>query len=163
MDKEIPDLFTDCLMNSFRHTTATPGNRDCYNPSLNATGTVVAFATDADYFGQNIPQYQFEVWLYDTVAMTLTRVTYASDSDRASDRTTVSADGSLVAFQSDSDFLGDGIPNNQFEVWLYNTATMTYTRVTIGSDTDRDTIRPSLSEIWIARLGHRVYLPLVLK
>jgi hypothetical protein len=64
---------------------------------------------------------------------------------------------------------------------------MTYTRVTIGSDTDRDTIRPSLSadgltlafhsdsdllgenildsrdEIWIARLGHRVYLPLVLK
>jgi Tol biopolymer transport system component len=132
MDKEIPDLFTDCLMNSFRHNTATPGNRDCYNPSLNATGTVVAFATDADYFGQNIPQYQFEVWLYDTVAMTLTRVTYASDSDRASDRTTVSTDGLTLAFHSVSDLLGENILDSR-------------------------------DEIWIARLGHRVYLPLVLK
>jgi Tol biopolymer transport system component len=180
-------LYDTTTMTYTRVTTATPGNRDCYNPSLNAAGTVVAFATDADYFGQNIPQYQFEVWLYDTAAMTLTRATYASDSNRASDRTTLSADGSLVAFQSDSDFLGDDIPDGQFEVWLYNAVTMTYTRVTVGSDQDRDSFRPSLSadgsvlafhsdsdllgegipnsrdEIWLARLGHRVYLPLVLK
>ena len=49
---------------------------------------------------------------------TLVRVTTASDSGRASYEPSLSADGTIVAFRSDSDFLGQGIPDNQFEIWL---------------------------------------------
>jgi hypothetical protein len=41
----------------------------------------------------------------------LTRVT-ASDNDRASFEPSLSAGGTVVAFTSDSDFLGQGIPDN---------------------------------------------------
>jgi len=70
-------------------------------------------------------------------AETLPRVTTASDSDRDSRGPSLSADGAVVAFYSDSDFLGQGIPGDQFEIWLYSTTTMTLTRVTTASDGDR--------------------------
>ena len=101
-----------------RVTTASDGNRDSSWPSLSADGTTVAFQSDSDFLGQGIPDEQYEIWLYDTTTMTLTRVTTASDSHRASHYPSLSADGAIVAFQSDSDFLGQGIPRWQSEIWL---------------------------------------------
>ena len=76
---------------------------------------------------------------------TLARLTTASSSDRSSHDPSLSADGTLVAFYSDSDFLGQGIPVDQFEIWLYNTSTMTYTRVTTASDVNRGSDAVELS------------------
>ena len=119
--------------------------RDSFGPSLSADGTVVAFYSDSDFLGQGIPDEQFEVWLYDTSTMTYTRVTTATDVDRDSQQVALSADGSVVAFSSDNDFLAQGIPDEQNEIWLYDTGTKTYTRITTASDSIRDSYKPSLN------------------
>ncbi len=49
----------------------------------------------------------------------LARVTSASHSDRDSYDPSVSGDGTVVAFVSDSDLLNEGIALGQVEVWLW--------------------------------------------
>jgi Tol biopolymer transport system component len=180
-------LYDTTAMTLTRVTTASDSYRASGGPSLSADGTILTFGSDSDFLGQGIPLWQDEIWLYDTTAMALTRVTTASDSGRGSYDPSLSADGTTVAFRSDSDFLGQGIPSSQDEIWLYNTTTMTLTRVTTASDSDRSSSSPSLSadgtivafqsdsdflgqgiprwqyEIWLKRVGYRAYLPLVLR
>lgn len=128
-----------------RITSATPSNRDSYNPSLSADGTVVAFESDADFLGQGIPYDQEEIWLYDTRTLTYTRVTTGS-SLRESQDASLNADGTVVAFESDTDLLNEGISEDQWEVWLYDATTQTYTRVTTATGSgDRDSYDPSLN------------------
>lgn len=129
-----------------------------------------------------------EVWLYDTKTLTFTRITSASASDRDSQYPSLSGDGTIVAFESDSDLLNEGRPDNVSEVWLYDTQTLTFTRVTSASAGDRDSKDPSMSrdgtlvtfksdsdlltevatnnayEIWLwgKEFAYDIYLPLVL-
>jgi Tol biopolymer transport system component len=103
-----------------RITTASHSNRDSVVPSLNAGGTKIAFMSDSDFLGQGIPNDQDEIWLYDTTVMTLTRITTSSPSLRRSRIPNLSADGTKIAFDSEADFLGQGILTNQFEIWLYS-------------------------------------------
>ncbi len=132
-------------MSQTRLTTASEANRGSFRPSVSADGSIVAFESDSDFLGQGLADNQFEIWLYDTATMTFTRVTSVSQANRDSFRPSVSADGSKVAFRSDSDFLGQGIADNQFEIWLYDTATMTFTRVTSASQAGRVNSRPRVS------------------
>ena len=98
---------------------AGTGGRNSYNPSLSGDGTKIAFRSDSDFLTQGLPDDQWEIWLYDTATMTVTRVTTAAGiGDRDSLNPSLNRDGSKVAFQSDSDFLGQGIPDNQQEIWL---------------------------------------------
>ena len=130
-----------------RLTNATDtADRDAFFPSLNADGTKIVFGSDADFFAEGIPDQQFDLWLYDTATMTVTRLTTASDANRVSERPSMSADGTKIAFVSDSDFLGQGILDGQTEVWLYDTATMTVTRVTTASD-------PALRDAFFASIS----------
>ncbi len=141
-------LYDTATMTVTRVTTSSDGvNRDSYYPSLSADGTVVAFVSDSELLGPSIVNGQYEIWLYDTATMTVTRVTTSSDGDnRYSMHASLSDDGTRVAFYSDSDFLGQGIPDDQWEVWLYDTATMTVTRVTTAAGSgNRDSWHPSLS------------------
>ena len=182
-------LYDTVAMTYTRVTSATGADdRFSYDPSLNADGTVVAFESDSDLLNEGRSGGVYEIWLYDTVAMTYSRVTTASHGNRDCSNPSVSADGTVVAFYSDSDFLGQGIASKQFEVWLYDTVAMTYTRVTSASHSNRDSFSPNLSddgtivafesdsdflgqsildsqsEIWLWRsLKHRVYLPHVMK
>ena len=173
-----------------RITWASDSTRESSGPSLSADGTRVAFHSDSDFLGQGIQHEQTEVWLYDTTTMTFTRVTTASHSTRDSFWPSLSADRTIVAFPSDSDFLGQGILDDQHEIWMYDTTTMTLTRVTTASDSNRHSFVPSLSadgdivafysdsdflgqgipdnqyEIWLYSeipAQYRVYLPLLLR
>lgn len=65
--------------------------------------------------------------------LSLTRVTYASDANRDSLAPTLNLSGTKIAFESNSDFLHQGIPVDPFEIWLFDTSTMSYTRITTGS------------------------------
>ena len=112
-------------------------------PDLSADGTRVAFQSNSSLLGQYLPEYQYEIWLYDTATMTLTRITSASGAYRSSGHPRLSADGTEVGFHSNSDFLGQGIPYGQFEIWLYDTTTMTYTRIT--TSTGGDSAAPAIS------------------
>ncbi len=141
-------LYDTATMTVTRVTTSSDGvNRDSYYPSLSADGTVVAFVSDSELLGPSIVNGQYEIWLYDTATMTVTRVTTSSDGDnRYSMHASLSDDGTRVAFYSDSDFLGQGIDDEQFEIWLYDTATMTVTRVTTAAGSgNRDSWYPSPS------------------
>ena len=139
-------LYDTATMTVTRVTSASNDNRESHGPSLSADGKRVAFFSDSDFLGQGILLMQDEIWLYDTTTMALTRVTVASGSNRDSSSPSVNADGSRVAFQSDSDLLNQGIMDNQTEIWLYDTATMTFTRVTTSSGgANRDSVLPSLS------------------
>jgi Tol biopolymer transport system component len=129
-----------------RVTTSTGGDtRISTAPSLNADGTIVAFQSDADLLNQGIPQGQDEIWLYDTTSKEYTRITTASETNRNSRHPHISADGNLVVFESDSDFFEEDIPEYQYEIWLYNTTSKEYFRITTASDSSRYSLRPRLS------------------
>ena len=173
-----------------RLTTASSTNRDSESPSISADGTKIAFISDSDFLGQGIPDGQYEIWLYDTSGMTVTRITTASAVNRDSWSPQVSADGGKITFYSDSDFLGEGITDNQNEIWLYDTSTMTVTRLTTASTTGRNSKNPTINangtkiafdsdsdflgqgipqnqlEIWLyddAEIAYSVYLPIVIR
>ena len=93
----------------------------------------------------------------------------------------------MVAFRSDSDLLNEGRPENVDEIWLYDTATLTFTRVTSASHAERYSSFPSLNgdgtvvafhsdsdfpkqgiaeeyeEIWLWEEFEYIYLPLALR
>jgi Tol biopolymer transport system component len=85
-----------------RVTRASDGDRYSYYPSLNADGTVVAFCSDSDLLNENRPVDAMEIWLYDTKTTTYTRVTSASHAYRDSWSPSLSSDGTIVAFDSDT-------------------------------------------------------------
>lgn len=138
-------LYDTTTLTHTRVTTATDTNRDSFSPKLSADGTTLLFYSDADFLSEGMTDNQNEVWLYDVNHTTYTRITTASDGDRRSWSESLSADGTLVAFTSDSDLLGQGIIDEQIEVWLYDTATLTYTRVTTASDVERQSYHPRLN------------------
>jgi Tol biopolymer transport system component len=100
-------------------TTASDSYRDSAAANLSADATVIAFSSDSDFLGQGIPNNQSEIWPYDTATMTYMRVTAASDVNRSSYAPSLSVDTTVIAFDSDSDFLGQGIPRGQWEILLY--------------------------------------------
>lgn len=102
-----------------RITQASDSNRDSYGVSISADSTKIAFSSDSDFLGQGIPDDQEEIWLYHTATMTLTRITTASSPLRDSTTASMSADGTTIAFNSNSDFFGQGILTDQLEIWLY--------------------------------------------
>jgi Tol biopolymer transport system component len=139
-------LYDTTTMTFTRITWASYDNRDTLYPSISGDGTVVAFDGDSDLLNEGIADQQWELWLYDTATMTFTRVTSAPDPTRGSYYPSLSGDGTVVAFWSDSDLLNEGRPDEVHEIWLYDTATMTFTRVTSASHANRGSYDPSLSE-----------------
>ncbi len=109
-----------------RVTTASDANRDSRGPSLSGDGTVVAFHSDSDFLNEGIADGQREIWLYDTTTLTFTRVTSASHANRDSWVPSLNGDGTVVAFDSDSDLLNEGIANEQWEIWLWEESEGTY-------------------------------------
>jgi len=128
-----------------RAATSSDENRNSNHPSLSEDGTVVAFYSDSDLLNEGRPDNAYEIWLYDEATMTYTRVTSASHANRDSVDPSLSGDGTVVAFESDSDLLNEGRPDNAFEIWLYDTSTMTYTRVSSASHSNRDSYTPNMS------------------
>lgn len=111
--------------------THTSGpDRESLYASLTADGTVVVFDSDSDLLNEGISNDQGEIWLYDSTTQELRRLTHASGPDRRSRRPIISADGSIIVFYSDSDFLNEGIADGQYEIWLYTVETGELTRIT---------------------------------
>lgn len=103
------------------------------DPHISADGMLVAFWGDNDLLNQGISDGAFEVWLYDLATLTVTRITTGTPSGRVSGYTTLSGDGNRLAFISNSDFHSQGIGGGEFEYWLYDVQSDSYTRVTTDS------------------------------
>jgi Tol biopolymer transport system component len=140
-------LYDTTTVTVTRVTTGASADRRSHSPSLNADGTKIVFESNVDFFNQGIPQKGSEIWLYDTTTMTLTRVTTAKgDGLRESGSPKISADSTKIVFVSDSDFLDEGIADDQFEIWLYDVAAMTLTRITTVLDSHCPVYLPLISK-----------------
>lgn len=113
-----------------RVTTASGSGRESTAANVSADGRRVVFQSDSDFRGEGIPNGTDEIWLYDTETRALTRITRASDPSRDSQNPVISADGSTLVFESDSDLKGEGMPARQRELWRYDVASGELTRLT---------------------------------
>jgi hypothetical protein len=121
----------DTFTMTYTRITTSPGG-DSTAPHISTDGTRIVFNSNADPLGQGTKG--FEVWLYDTVTLTYTRVTSSEiPSDSWSHAPTMSGSGEQIAFISDCDFLGDDAVAGQYKLWLYDTTTMSYTCVSDSS------------------------------
>jgi len=129
-----------------RITHASSESRHSRNPTVSADGSRIAFESNSDFLGQGIPGHQFEIWLHDAATGHLSRVTAASNMFRDSHQACISPDGEMIAFHSDSDFLGEGdILYRGFEIWLYHVRTGDLERLTRATGPNRASSAPVIA------------------
>jgi len=178
-------LYDPVALTFTRITSAPVGS---YDPSLNDDGTVIVFRSYADLLDEGRPDNITEIWIYDTLAMTFTRVTSYTGSGSVY-YPTVSGEGTRVAFRSSVAYVGPDIPVEGAEIWLYDRPTGELVRVTYANGPGvRYSTRPGLNtdgkrmvlesdsafygqpipedqgEVWLwDELEQHVFLPLVLR
>jgi Tol biopolymer transport system component len=74
------------------------------SPALDASGTRLAFVSDADLIGSN-PDGNSEIFLLHTILGTITQITVTSEG--FSSAPAINADGTRIAFVSSADARGD--------------------------------------------------------
>ena len=112
------------------------GNGDSFSPSISADGTRLCFHSDASNLVAGDTNGTFDVFLLDRSAGTTIRVSVDSagnEGNGASLYSTISADGSVVAFPSWSSNLVAGDGNAANDVFLFDVATGVTTRVSVDS------------------------------
>ncbi|MEG4072113.1 calcium-binding protein [Microcoleus sp. Pol14C2] len=115
------------------------GNNYSLSPSISADGRFVAFYSNATNLvpGDN---YNFDIFVRDTLANTTTPVSVDSAGDRGNNdsyRPSISADGRFVAFESDATNLVPGDTNNRKDIFVRDTLANTTTLVSVSSSGDR--------------------------
>jgi Tol biopolymer transport system component len=86
-----------------------------------------------------------DIWVAEPGADPPTRLTTASEAGRKSTAASVSGDGRYVAFESDADLLGEGVPAGADNVWLLDRETQQLTRLSAGAGAGRASRSPSIS------------------
>ena len=101
---------------TFTHTqiTNSTGGPNTY-PSINSNGTRIAFVSNRDLTGGN-PDLNSEIFLW-TQGLGFTQITN-SPGDRQSWSPSINADGTRIAFESDSDLTG-GNPDGGPDIFLW--------------------------------------------
>ncbi|MCP4356893.1 MAG: hypothetical protein GY796_02610, partial [Chloroflexi bacterium] len=92
-------------------TAAIEGNNNSADPTITANGQYIAFESTATNLVTNTVTLWNDVFVHDTVGMTTTLVSIASDGtpgNAISENPTISADGRYVAFQSNATNLATG-------------------------------------------------------
>ncbi len=130
-----------------RITHATSLKRDSEEPDISLDGKVIAFRSDSELLNQEIERHQREIWTYNTETKTISRITHSSDITRRSGMPSINEDGSKIAFISDTDFNDEGIPLEQYEVWLYDKdADDEFLRITYSLPIARANSAPSINQ-----------------
>lgn len=93
--------------------------------SLDASGTKVAFSSDADLTGSN-PDGSTEVFLYDTATATVSQIT---SSSTASGGPALSAAGDVIAFVSNANLAGLN-PEGNSEVFVFDVTASSFQAIT---------------------------------
>lgn len=150
-----PDSTTSPL--AIDHPTTTTrlslsnGNRqadsDSYAPALSADGRYIAFASDAANLVSGDSNNATDIFLRDRVAQTVKLITKGGNGDSL--RPAISADGRYVAYESYASNLVASDTNNASDIFRYDRATGTTTRVSVasgGAQADGDSISAAISD-----------------
>ena len=117
------DTQTDELVLVSVATDGTPADDWSGEPSISADGRYVAFSSDAENLVPGDGNLATDVFVRDVTAGVTTRVSVSStgvEADEDSYAPSISADGTRVAFTSDSDLLAPGDDNFSSDVFVRN-------------------------------------------
>jgi Tol biopolymer transport system component len=111
VDVFVHDLLTGSTRLASHDSVGVPGNGDSYSPSISADGRYVAFASDANDLVPGDVNVASDVFVHDMLTGATTRVSVAFGAglpDGPSRYPSISADGRLIAFESDATNLVPG-------------------------------------------------------
>lgn len=126
-------------------------NGHSYDPSVSADGSVIAYTSGASNLVSDDTNGAHDVFAFDVDTGTTTRVSVSSDGAQANDGSgspAVSADGSTIAYASTASNLVAGDTNGSADVFIFDVATGTTTRVSVASDgsqSNSDSYEPAIS------------------
>jgi Tol biopolymer transport system component len=112
------------------------GDNNSYSPSISADGRYVAFQSYATNLVAGDTNGTMHIFIHDTQTGETTLVSVDSsgiEGNGISSRSSMSADGRYVAFQSDATNLVAGDTNGNTDVFIHDTQTGTTTRVSVDS------------------------------
>jgi len=130
-----------CPMRAIQQITDEPsGGSD--KSSISADGTLIAFESDADINGGN-PDGNDNIWLANARTGIITQITNTMVGVFNSD-SSISADGTRIAFESDADITGMNPDGNQ-EIFLFDMTTGIITQITDTMVVGKFASNPSIS------------------
>ncbi|GIK55502.1 MAG: hypothetical protein BroJett015_11650 [Chloroflexota bacterium] len=117
--------------------TITEGNSWSAHPGVSADGRFVVFESNASNLVADDQNNVTDIFVYDRVLGMMQRVSVAGDGSEATHantQATISADGSLIAFSSQSGNLVPGDTNNRPDIFVHNRVTGSTERVSVASN-----------------------------
>jgi len=105
--------------------------------SISYDGRYVTFQSDASNLAENDFNNATDVFMYDNVTQTISRISISSEgvaSNSTSLAPAISGDGRLVVFRSFASNLVPDDSNNQFDIFLHDRQTSQTTRISMASD-----------------------------
>ncbi len=115
----------------------TPGNDLSWDPSVSADGRFVAFMSNATNLVPGDTNAKSDIFVHDRQTDTTELVSVASNGAQgngSSFESSISADGRLVAFDSQASNLVAGDTNAQIDVFVHDRTTGSTERVSVSSD-----------------------------
>jgi len=130
---------------------ANQRNSFVYLPSISADGRFVAFDSNSSNLVPGDTNNSRDIFVRDRLTNTTTRVSVDSAGNQGNSesyRSSISADGRFVAFDSISSNLVPGDTNSESDIFVRDTLTNTTTRVSVdsaGNQTNRSSVGASIS------------------
>lgn len=150
-DVFLKDLTTGAITMVNTAADGTVAQGSFFRFALSADGTTVAFASDADSLVPNDTNGTFDVFVKDMVTGQVTLVSQTAGGVSANGFSTspaLSADGTIVAFESRADDLVPGDTNGQADIFVKDLSTGAVTLASLtagGAQTDGMSVSPLLS------------------
>jgi len=147
----VRDLVKQSTVCASMSSGGVQANGDCRAPSISADGRYVVFASTATNLVYNDSNGQRDIFLrdlHDGVTTRLSVNTAGQQGDNWSDTPVISADGHFVAYASAATNLAPGDTNNMADIFVYEIATKTTTRVSQSRDRQQgngNSTQPSIS------------------
>ncbi len=130
------DLNTGLTRRASVDSSGDQGNSSSSGPSLSADGRYVCFDSHASNLVPGDTNGSTDVFVHDCETGTTLRVNVASDGSQANDesyRSSISADGRLVAFGSDATNLVSDDTNPWMDIFVHDLQTQETTRASLNS------------------------------
>jgi hypothetical protein len=133
-------------------STGLEGNGDSFNPRISADGRFIVFESDSDNLVPGDTNTFRDIFVHDRVTGQTTRVSVATggaEGTGSSFNGTISGNGRIVAFESDSTNLVAADGNGVYDVFVHDRQTGVTTRVSTATGgveaTGGDSFNPTIS------------------